>query len=70
MIDLHFAEPQWVHLLWIVLAFVAILAWLEYRGGDALSRFISGVLQTITVFHSRKSLIRLTGVLSAVRKRF
>ncbi len=41
MSGIHFAEPQWVHLLWVVLAVAALLAWLERRGGSALSRFIS-----------------------------
>ena len=42
--DVHFAAPQWVHLLWIVLAFVVLLAWLERRGGDALDRFVGVAL--------------------------
>ena len=45
MIDIHFAAPEWVHLLWAVLAFVALLAWLERRGGDALDRFMGATLR-------------------------
>ena len=42
--DIHFDAPQWVHLLWAVLAFVLVLAWLERRGGDALDRFVGTTL--------------------------
>ncbi len=45
MSELYFAEPQWIHLLWAVLAFVALLAWLEHRGGGDLGRFIAAGLQ-------------------------
>ena len=45
MINIHFAAPEWVHLLWVVLAFVALLAWLERRGGDALDRFMGATLR-------------------------
>ena len=44
--DIHFAEPQWVYLLWAVLAFVALLAWLEFRGRDALDRFMGKSLRS------------------------
>ena len=46
MTDVHFAAPEWVHLLWIVLAVVLLLVWLERRGGDALDRFVGGTLRT------------------------
>ncbi|MCP4700045.1 MAG: VWA domain-containing protein [Gammaproteobacteria bacterium] len=45
MTDLHFAEPQWVHLLWAVFVFLLLLVWLERRGSGLLSRFLSGPLQ-------------------------
>jgi Ca-activated chloride channel family protein len=44
MSELHFAEPQWIHLLWAVLALVALLAWLERRSGGDLGRFIGVAL--------------------------
>lgn len=42
---LYFAAPQWIHLLWAVAAFVALLAWLERRGRGDLGRFVAAVLQ-------------------------
>ena len=45
MTDLYFAEPQWLHLLWVVLAFMLLLVWLERRGSGALSRFMQSTLQ-------------------------
>ncbi len=45
MSALHFAEPQWFHLLWVIPAFIALFIWLEYRGSSALDRFISTALQ-------------------------
>jgi len=42
---LHFASPHWVHLLWAVAAFIALLAWLERRGQGDLDRFIASPLQ-------------------------
>ncbi|MBV1880432.1 MAG: VWA domain-containing protein [Pseudomonadales bacterium] len=45
MTDLYFAEPQWIHGLWAVLAFLLIMIWLERRSGGDLSQFVSKVLQ-------------------------
>jgi Ca-activated chloride channel family protein len=42
---LHFADPQWANALWGVLAFVALLFWLERRSGGALDRLVSAPLQ-------------------------
>ena len=42
MTDLHFAAPEWVHLLWIILILAALLVWLERRGSGALDRFVRG----------------------------
>ena len=42
---LSFAQQNWVHLVWVALALVAILAMLELRAGDTLSRFVSRVMQ-------------------------
>ena len=44
MTEISFAEPQWVYLLWAVLAFLAVLAWLDRRSGDALERLVSTAL--------------------------
>jgi Ca-activated chloride channel family protein len=44
VIDLDWAHPERVHLLWAVLALVGLLAWLELRGQDLLARFVSAVM--------------------------
>ena len=42
MIDgITFLHPQLIHLVWVVVALVALLAWLELRGQSALARFLS-----------------------------
>ena len=46
MTEIHFAEPHWIHLLWGVLACVALLAWLERRRDDALDRFMGAPLRS------------------------
>ena len=40
-----FADPNWVHMVWPVLALVVVLAWLEFRGRDLLDRFVSPTMQ-------------------------
>jgi len=45
MTDVIFADPQWVHALWGVLAAALGLVLLERRGGSALDRFVSPALQ-------------------------
>ena len=45
MSEFRFAEPQFVHWLWGVLAAVALLLWLDQRGGSALDRLLSPLLQ-------------------------
>ena len=45
MSEFRFAEPGWVHGLWSVLGFVALLFWLDRRGGGALDRLIGSALQ-------------------------
>lgn len=53
MTGLHFAATHWVHLLWAVLAFIALLAWLEHRGrGDDLDRFVTVPLQSRLVLRT------------------
>jgi Ca-activated chloride channel family protein len=44
VIDLDWAHPERVHLLWAVLALVGVLAWLELRSHDLLGRFVSQVM--------------------------
>ncbi|HYB99478.1 MAG TPA: VWA domain-containing protein [Candidatus Limnocylindrales bacterium] len=43
--DFRFAEPGWGMLLWVVLAFTALLLWLDARAGGALTRFLSPAMQ-------------------------
>lgn len=40
-----FADPAWVHLVWLALAVAGVLAWLELRGRDRLGRFVSPAMQ-------------------------
>lgn len=40
-----FAHPELIHLLWLAIAIVGLLGWLDLRGGDALGRFISRTMQ-------------------------
>jgi len=42
---LTFAQQNWVHLVWVALALVAVLAVFELRARDTLGRFISRVMQ-------------------------
>ena len=69
MTEIYFAEPQWLHLLWLVLVFVALLLFLERRGNHLLSRFVSKTLQPRLVHNTGRSrrilriiLLGLTGV--------
>jgi Ca-activated chloride channel family protein len=43
--DWSWAHDGWVHLLWAVLALIGLLAALEWRGRDALGRFLSPLMQ-------------------------
>ena len=45
MKDLHFAAPQHVHWIWLLLVVVGALVWLESRGSAALDRFLSRVMR-------------------------
>jgi len=56
--EFRFAEPQWVHALWGVLAFVVLLFWFDLRGAGALDQLISNTLQR-----------RLVGRPSSLRRR-
>lgn len=45
MSNVTFANPAWVHLVWVALAFAGLLAWLDLRGRDRLGRFVSPAMQ-------------------------
>ena len=45
MTDLHFANSNWGYALWLVLVLIILLLWLDHRGGAALNRFLSPVMQ-------------------------
>ncbi|MBT37057.1 MAG: hypothetical protein CL938_00720 [Deltaproteobacteria bacterium] len=45
MSDLRFAEPAFVHALWVVAASLALLFWLEGRGGRLLGDFVATPMQ-------------------------
>ena len=45
MIGWHFAEDQWVHLVWLALAVVIVLGVLELRNRSALGAFLSPTMQ-------------------------
>lgn len=47
MTDWRFSDPQWIHLIWGVLAITGLLLWLDYRGNRGLERFLA------TVMHDR-----------------
>ncbi len=43
--EIDWKHAQLVHLMWGALALVVLLAWLDFRGRDTLSRFVSAVMQ-------------------------
>ena len=45
MSQFRFDQPQWIHLVWAVIAFVAVLIWLDHRGTAGLDRFLSIIMQ-------------------------
>jgi Ca-activated chloride channel family protein len=53
--EFRFAQPQWIHALWGVLAFVALLFWLDLRGAGALEQLIGNTL--------KRRLVRRPGLL-------
>ncbi len=64
MSEFRFAEPGWGLLLWAVLAFTALLVWLDVRSGTALSRFLSPLMQarlaeTVSVGRRRAATVLL-----------
>jgi len=45
MSDFQFAEPHWIHLIWLVVLFLGLLIWLDQRGSVKLDRLISPLMQ-------------------------
>jgi len=45
MTDFRFANLNWSPALWLVVALVALLLWLDWRRGDVLARFLSAPMQ-------------------------
>ena len=43
--DVVFANPAWIHGVWLVLAVVGLLGYLEFRGKSALARFVAAPMQ-------------------------
>ncbi len=69
MSGMEFLHPERIHLVWVVVALVALLAALEVRRGDALRRMLSSVMQGRLVLQAsrwRRSLrlvfVALTGL--------
>jgi Ca-activated chloride channel family protein len=57
MSDFRFANPNWIHAIWLVAALVVLLFWLDWRRRDVLSRLLSMTMQS-----------RLVGKLSQTRR--
>ena len=45
MNEFRFAEPGWIHLLWLIAAIAGALVFLEFRGRSVLERFVSRIMQ-------------------------
>lgn len=45
MLDVSFLLPERIHLLWLAIALVVVLAYLELRGRELLERFVSQQMQ-------------------------
>ena len=52
MSTFRFADPGWANALWLVVGLVVLLIWLDHRGGNALDRFLSRLMQQRLVFRS------------------
>ncbi len=64
MNEFRFANPGWIHLLWVVLAVAGLLVFLEFRGRSVLERFVSRIMQPRLV--RRTSLLRRLSALALV----
>jgi len=64
--DFRFAEPHWIHLVWLVVLFVGLLVWFETRGNTSLDRLVSPLMQKRLVLRPsrgrRLSAIALSGI--------
>ncbi|NLS95525.1 MAG: VWA domain-containing protein [Planctomycetaceae bacterium] len=45
MSDFRFANPNWIHAVWLVAGLVMLLLWFDWRRGDVLSRLVSTTMQ-------------------------
>lgn len=45
MSDFRFANPSWVHAMWLVLVLVALMVWFDQRGRTALEKLLSRSMQ-------------------------
>ncbi len=64
MNEFRFAEPGWIHLLWLVAAIAAALVFLEFRGRSVLERFVSRRMQSRLV--RRSTLVRRMSALGLI----
>ncbi len=55
MSDFRFAEPHWIHLVWLVIVFIGMLIWLDQRGMASLDRLISPLMQMRLVMKPSRS---------------
>ena len=53
--DLLFAEPKWIHLIWLVVAGTAVLFALDQKGSRDLDRFLSALMQQRLVSRPKRS---------------
>ncbi len=61
MNDFRFANPDWVHAIWLVLAIAGLLVFLELRGRSVLDNFLSRIMQSRLV-HRASIARRLTTI--------
>ena len=64
MNEFRFAEPGWIHLLWLVAAIAGALVFLEFRGRSVLERFVSRSMQSRLV--RRSTLVRRMSALGLI----
>ena len=55
MMGYEFADEKWSLLIWVVVAFVVILVWLDQRGRVGLERFLSSPMQKRLVNRPKRS---------------
>ncbi|MHB8867001.1 MAG: vWA domain-containing protein, partial [Pirellulaceae bacterium] len=64
MNEFRFAEPAWIHLLWLVAAIAGGLVFLEFYGRSVLERFVSQSMQPRLV--RRSTLVRRMAALGTI----